>query len=65
MATLQKNSLQETVGGKIISLQTGTLAKQAGGSVTIHLGDTIVFSAATVDSRSSNHSIGTETCSFK
>jgi len=47
MATLQKISLQETVGGKGITLGTGTLAKQAGGAVTIQLGDTIVFSAAT------------------
>jgi len=48
MANTQKIGLQETVGGKVISLQTGTLAKQAGGSVTVHLGDSIVFSAATV-----------------
>ncbi len=48
MSNLQKISLQETVGSKTISLGTGTLAKQAGGSVTIHLGDTIVFAAATV-----------------
>jgi polyribonucleotide nucleotidyltransferase len=51
MSDIQKISLQETVGGKTISLQTGTLAKQAGGSVTIHLGDTIVFSAATVSDK--------------
>jgi polyribonucleotide nucleotidyltransferase len=44
----QKISLQETVGGKTITLQTGTLAKQAGGAVTVHLDDTIVFCAATV-----------------
>ncbi|MDE2490184.1 MAG: polyribonucleotide nucleotidyltransferase, partial [Elusimicrobia bacterium] len=48
MSNLQKIGLQETVGGKTLSLETGTLGKQAGGSVTIHLGDTIVFSAATV-----------------
>src|ERR1051325_11264827 len=48
MSNLQKIGLQETVGGKTLSLQTGTLAKQAGGAVTIHLGDTIVFAAATV-----------------
>ncbi|HAZ08669.1 MAG TPA: polyribonucleotide nucleotidyltransferase [Elusimicrobia bacterium] len=48
MPALQKISLQETVGDKTISLQTGTLAKQAGGSVTCHLGDSIVMSAATV-----------------
>ena len=45
----QKISLQETVGGKTITLQTGTIAKQAGGSVTTHLGDTITFSAATAN----------------
>ncbi len=50
MDNLQKIGLQETVGGKTISLQTGTLAKQAGGSVTVHLGDTIVFAAATAAS---------------
>ncbi|MBI5881900.1 MAG: polyribonucleotide nucleotidyltransferase [Elusimicrobia bacterium] len=43
----QKISLSEPVGDKTISLQTGTLAKQAGGSVTVHLGDTVVLSAAT------------------
>jgi polyribonucleotide nucleotidyltransferase len=47
MANLQKISLQETVGGKTFTLGTGTLAKQAGGAVTVQLGDTIVFSAAT------------------
>ncbi|MEK7389499.1 MAG: polyribonucleotide nucleotidyltransferase [Elusimicrobiota bacterium] len=48
MSFNQKISLQETVGGKTITLQTGTLAKQAGGSVTVHLDSTIVFCAATV-----------------
>ncbi|MEK7859283.1 MAG: polyribonucleotide nucleotidyltransferase [Elusimicrobiota bacterium] len=44
---IQKICLQETVGGKTIVLQTGTIAKQAGGSVTTHLGDTVTLSAAT------------------
>ncbi|MCR4294713.1 MAG: polyribonucleotide nucleotidyltransferase [Elusimicrobia bacterium] len=48
MAFNQKISLQETVGGRTITLQTGTLAKQAGGAVTVHLDETIVFCAATV-----------------
>ena len=48
MSFNQKISLQETVGGKTITLQTGTLAKQAGGAVTVHLDETIVFCAATV-----------------
>ena len=44
---IQKIALQETVGGKTIVLQTGTIAKQAGGSVTAHLGETVTISAAT------------------
>ena len=36
------------VGGKSIIFETGKLAQQAGGSVTVRLGDTIVFSAATM-----------------
>jgi polyribonucleotide nucleotidyltransferase len=36
------------VGGKIISVETGKLAQQAGGSVTVRLGDSIVFAAATM-----------------
>jgi polyribonucleotide nucleotidyltransferase len=47
MSFNQKITLRETVGGKEFSLQTGTLAKQAGGAVTVHLGETIVFCAAT------------------
>src|SRR3989338_5035389 len=43
---LQKIALQETVGGKTVSLQTGTLAKQAGGSVTTHLGETVILTAS-------------------
>src|SRR4029077_4231384 len=46
---IQKISLQETVGGKTISIQTGTIAKQAGGSVTTHLGETVTLSAATAN----------------
>ncbi len=48
MSFNQKISLQETVGGKTITLETGTLAKQAGGAVTVHLNETIVFCAATI-----------------
>jgi polyribonucleotide nucleotidyltransferase len=49
MAFQQKITLQETVGGKTISIQTGTIAKQAGGSVTTHLGETVTLSAATAN----------------
>src|SRR5512135_2333377 len=36
------------VGSKPISFETGTLAGQAGGAVTLRLGDTMVFAAATM-----------------
>jgi polyribonucleotide nucleotidyltransferase len=39
------------VGGQSITLETGKLAGQAGGSVTIRLGDSIVFAAATMSSQ--------------
>ncbi len=37
-----------TVGGKPITFETGKLAGQAGGAVTIQLGDSVVFAAATM-----------------
>jgi polyribonucleotide nucleotidyltransferase len=39
-----------TVGGRSITYETGKLAGQAGGAVTIRLGDSIVFAAATMSS---------------
>ena len=36
------------VGGKPITFETGTLARQAGGAVTVRLGDTMIFAAATM-----------------
>jgi polyribonucleotide nucleotidyltransferase len=38
------------VGGKPITFETGTLASQAGGAVTVRLGDTMLFAAATMSS---------------
>jgi polyribonucleotide nucleotidyltransferase len=37
-----------TVGNKQISIETGRLAAQAGGAVTVHLNDSIIFAAATM-----------------
>jgi polyribonucleotide nucleotidyltransferase len=37
-----------TVGSREIAMETGKLAAQAGGAVTVHLNDTIVFAAATM-----------------
>lgn len=36
------------VGGRSITIETGKLAQQAGGAVTLRLGDTIIFAAATM-----------------
>ncbi len=36
------------VGGSVIAIETGKLAGQAGGAVTVRLGDSIVFAAATL-----------------
>ncbi|PCI34959.1 MAG: polyribonucleotide nucleotidyltransferase [Elusimicrobia bacterium] len=44
---IQKICLSTTVGGKEISIQTGTLAKQAGGAVTTHLGGTVLMTTST------------------
>ncbi len=37
-----------TVGGRPVVFETGKLAGQAGGAVTVQLGDTIIFAAATM-----------------
>jgi polyribonucleotide nucleotidyltransferase len=37
-----------TVGSRTISIETGRLAAQAGGAVTVHLDDSIIFAAATM-----------------
>jgi polyribonucleotide nucleotidyltransferase len=39
---------QASINGKPLVFETGKLAEQAGGAVTVRLGDTIVFAAATV-----------------
>ena len=40
-------SVTTSVGGKEITLEAGVLAQQAAGSVTVRIGDTILFSAVT------------------
>lgn len=39
---------QATIGDKTIIIETGKLALQAGGSVTVRIGDTMMFAAATM-----------------
>ena len=38
------------VGGRPVIIETGKLAGQAGGAVTIRLGDSMVFASATMSS---------------
>jgi polyribonucleotide nucleotidyltransferase len=44
----QSKQYSALVGGKTVVFETGKLAGQAGGAVTVRLGDSIVFSAATM-----------------
>jgi polyribonucleotide nucleotidyltransferase len=37
-----------TIGGRPMTFETGKLAAQAGGAVTVQFGDTVVFAAATM-----------------
>ena len=47
MGAFQPHSTTATVGDRTITFETGRLARQAGGSVTVTLGDTVVLSATT------------------
>ena len=46
-----KREFQFEFGGKTLKVETGELAKQAGGSVLIRYGDTVVLSAATASKK--------------
>jgi polyribonucleotide nucleotidyltransferase len=46
----ESDSFQTTIGTKTLTFETGKLAGQAGGAVTVRLGDTMVFAAATMSS---------------
>ena len=44
----ESKQFSSMVGGKPITFETGTLAGQAGGAITVRLGDTMIFAAATM-----------------
>ena len=46
-----KREFELDFGGKLIKVETGELAKQAGGSVLVRYGDTAVLSAATASKK--------------
>ena len=45
---LQARKFSTMIAGKEVVIETGHLAGQAGGAVTVRLGDTVVFAAATM-----------------
>jgi polyribonucleotide nucleotidyltransferase len=47
VASLQPHSTTAVIGDRTLTFSTGRLARQAGGSVTVQLGDTVVLSATT------------------
>ena len=44
---IQKHRFSAQLGNHEIAIETGTLAQQAGGAVTIHIGDTVLLATAT------------------
>ena len=48
--TLDIREYRCTVAGKEIIIETGRLAQQAGGAVTVRMGDTMIFCSATMGS---------------
>jgi polyribonucleotide nucleotidyltransferase len=66
-----KNIVEETVGGEVLSIESGEVATQADGSVIVRYGDTVILSTAvcgdpkggdflpmTVDYREKTYSVG-------
>ncbi len=41
------HKLETTIGGRVLSIETGRLAEQAGGAVLVRYGDTVVLATAT------------------
>ena len=44
----ESRKFEVVVGGKALAIETGKLAMQAGGAVTLRLADTMIFAAATM-----------------
>lgn len=44
--TLKKETIQIPVGDKVITLETGKIARQANGAVLVHCGETVILSTA-------------------
>lgn len=46
-----KITIEREIAGRKMILQTGYLAKQANGSVTVQYGDTLILATAVMDSK--------------
>ena len=46
----ESKSYTTTIGGLPVTIETGKVAGQAGGAVTLRVGDTLVFASATMSS---------------
>ncbi len=47
----ESKQFQATLGSQVLTFETGKLAVQAGGSVTLRLGDSMIFAAVTMSER--------------
>jgi len=48
---MQEHTFKATLGGRTLTLETGKLAQQAGGAVTIRCGDTMLLATATMSAQ--------------
>ena len=48
MAPRESHQFITTINGDILTFETGKLAEQAGGAVTVRYGDTVMFAVATM-----------------
>ena len=47
----QAKQYQTAIGGQTVTIETGKLAGQAGGAVTLRMGDAVIFAAATMSNQ--------------
>ncbi len=65
MPSMAKTVVSTTVNGFEFSIETGRIAKQAGGSVLVRMGDSIVLVAATASDKASDRDFLPLTCEYR
>ncbi|MEO2168758.1 MAG: hypothetical protein ABGY42_11700, partial [bacterium] len=48
---MEKKVVETEVGGRQFSIETGRMAKQAGGAVVVRYGDTVILVTATAQAK--------------